>query len=100
MIEARPYQQAHDRGIKNLTVITADMNTFNIDEQFDRLRRSTRSFEVDQYLANFAIDKPIAGREYGVELLNRRRFAIFVRLAEPVEQNVIDSDQFEPLIDG
>ena len=29
--------QAKQRGIKNLTVITADMNTFSIDEQFDRI---------------------------------------------------------------
>ena len=31
------HAQAQARTIKNLTVITADMNTFSIDEQFDRV---------------------------------------------------------------
>jgi cyclopropane-fatty-acyl-phospholipid synthase len=44
-------QQAHGRGIKNLTVITADMNTFSIDEQFDRIV----SVEMFEHMRNYQL---------------------------------------------
>ena len=42
-------QQANQRGIKNLTVITADMNTFTIDEKFDRVV----SVEMFEHMRNY-----------------------------------------------
>ncbi len=44
-------EQAKQRGIKNLTVITADMNTFKIDEQFDRVV----SVEMFEHMRNYAL---------------------------------------------
>ncbi len=41
---------ANERGIKNLTVITADMNTFSIDKQFDRVV----SVEMFEHMRNYA----------------------------------------------
>jgi cyclopropane-fatty-acyl-phospholipid synthase len=41
--------QAKQRGIKNLTVITADMNTFTIDEVFDRVV----SVEMFEHMRNY-----------------------------------------------
>jgi cyclopropane-fatty-acyl-phospholipid synthase len=43
--------QAQERGIKNLTVITADMNTFSIDEQFDRIV----SVEMFEHMRNYQL---------------------------------------------
>jgi cyclopropane-fatty-acyl-phospholipid synthase len=42
---------AKDRGLKNLTVITADMNTFKIDEQFDRVV----SVEMFEHMRNYTL---------------------------------------------
>jgi len=42
---------AKQRGIKNLTVITADMNTFSIDEQFDRIV----SVEMFEHMRNYQL---------------------------------------------
>jgi cyclopropane-fatty-acyl-phospholipid synthase len=42
-------QQAKERNITNLTVITADMNTFSIDEQFDRVV----SVEMFEHMRNY-----------------------------------------------
>jgi len=42
-------EQAKQRGITNLTVITADMNTFTIDEQFDRVV----SVEMFEHMRNY-----------------------------------------------
>jgi len=42
-------EQAKQRGITNLTVITADMNTFIIDEQFDRVV----SVEMFEHMRNY-----------------------------------------------
>lgn len=44
-------EQAKLRGIKNLTVITADMNTFQIDEQFDRIV----SVEMFEHMRNYEL---------------------------------------------
>jgi cyclopropane-fatty-acyl-phospholipid synthase len=41
--------QSKERNITNLTVITADMNTFNIDEQFDRIV----SVEMFEHMRNY-----------------------------------------------
>jgi cyclopropane-fatty-acyl-phospholipid synthase len=43
--------QAKQRGITNLTVITADMNTFSIDEQFDRIV----SVEMFEHMRNYQL---------------------------------------------
>jgi cyclopropane-fatty-acyl-phospholipid synthase len=43
--------QAKERNITNLTVITADMNTFNIDEQFDRIV----SVEMFEHMRNYQL---------------------------------------------
>jgi len=51
-------EQAKARGINNLTVITADMNTFAIDEQFDRVV----SVEMFEHMRNYQLlMKKIAG---------------------------------------
>jgi cyclopropane-fatty-acyl-phospholipid synthase len=42
-------EQAKQRGIANITVITADMNTFVIDEQFDRVV----SVEMFEHMRNY-----------------------------------------------
>jgi cyclopropane-fatty-acyl-phospholipid synthase len=42
-------EQAEKRGIKNLTVITADMNVFTIDRQFDRVV----SVEMFEHMRNY-----------------------------------------------
>lgn len=44
-------QTAKDRGIQNLTVITADMNTFNIQQQFDRVV----SVEMFEHMRNYTL---------------------------------------------
>lgn len=44
-------EQAKLRGITNLTVITADMNTFTIDEQFDRVV----SVEMFEHMRNYEL---------------------------------------------
>jgi len=44
-------EQAKARGINNLTVITADMNTFAIDEQFDRVV----SVEMFEHMRNYQL---------------------------------------------
>ena len=44
-------EQAKERGINNLTVITADMNTFSIDEQFDRVV----SVEMFEHMRNYQL---------------------------------------------
>ena len=44
-------EQAKQRGIKNLTVITADMNTFKIDEKFDRVV----SVEMFEHMRNYQL---------------------------------------------
>jgi cyclopropane-fatty-acyl-phospholipid synthase len=44
-------EQAQERGINNLTVITADMNTFSIDEQFDRII----SVEMFEHMRNYQL---------------------------------------------
>jgi len=44
-------EQAKARGISNLTVITADMNTFGIDEQFDRVV----SVEMFEHMRNYTL---------------------------------------------
>ncbi len=43
--------QAKERGITNLTVITADMNTFSIGEQFDRVV----SVEMFEHMRNYQL---------------------------------------------
>jgi len=43
--------QAKERNITNLTVITADMNTFTIDEQFDRVV----SVEMFEHMRNYQL---------------------------------------------
>jgi len=43
--------QAKQRGITNLTVITADVNTFTIDEQFDRVV----SVEMFEHMRNYQL---------------------------------------------
>ncbi|MGZ3764943.1 MAG: SAM-dependent methyltransferase [Mucilaginibacter sp.] len=43
--------KAKARGIKNLTVITADMNTFSIDEKFDRIV----SVEMFEHMRNYQL---------------------------------------------
>jgi len=51
-------EQATARGIKNLTVTTADMNTFNIDERFDRVV----SVEMFEHMRNYQLlMKKVAG---------------------------------------
>jgi len=42
-------EQAKQRGIRNLTVITADINTFDIDERFDRVV----SVEMFEHMRNY-----------------------------------------------
>ncbi|TWI97121.1 cyclopropane-fatty-acyl-phospholipid synthase [Mucilaginibacter frigoritolerans] len=42
---------AKDRGLKNLKVITADMNTFKIDKQFDRVV----SVEMFEHMRNYTL---------------------------------------------
>lgn len=42
-------EQAKNRGISNLTVVTADMNTFTIDQQFDRIV----SVEMFEHMRNY-----------------------------------------------
>jgi len=42
-------EQAKQRGIRNLTVITANMNTFDIDERFDRVV----SVEMFEHMRNY-----------------------------------------------
>jgi cyclopropane-fatty-acyl-phospholipid synthase len=44
-------EQAMQRGIKNLAVITTDMNTFTIDEQFDRIV----SVEMFEHMRNYQL---------------------------------------------
>ncbi|GAC1303098.1 MAG: cyclopropane-fatty-acyl-phospholipid synthase family protein [Mucilaginibacter sp.] len=44
-------EKAKERGITNLTVITADMNTFNINEQFDRVV----SVEMFEHMRNYQL---------------------------------------------
>src|ERR1700753_2649981 len=44
-------EQAKQRGITNLTVSTADMNTFTIDEQFDRVV----SVEMFEHMRNYQL---------------------------------------------
>jgi cyclopropane-fatty-acyl-phospholipid synthase len=44
-------EKAKERGIKNLTVITADMNTFSIDDQFDRIV----SVEMFEHMRNYQL---------------------------------------------
>lgn len=44
-------EQAKQRGITNLTVLTADMNTFTIDEQFDRVV----SVEMFEHMRNYQL---------------------------------------------
>ncbi|WP_295649996.1 cyclopropane-fatty-acyl-phospholipid synthase family protein [uncultured Mucilaginibacter sp.] len=44
-------EQAKQRGIKNLTVITADMNTFTIDDKFDRVV----SVEMFEHMRNYQL---------------------------------------------
>lgn len=44
-------QQAKERGITNLEVITADMNTFSIDEKFDRVV----SVEMFEHMRNYKL---------------------------------------------
>ena len=44
-------EQASLRGIKNLTVITADMNTFTVDDQFDRIV----SVEMFEHMRNYQL---------------------------------------------
>lgn len=43
--------QAKDRGIKNLTVVTADINAFSIDETFDRVV----SVEMFEHMRNYQL---------------------------------------------
>jgi cyclopropane-fatty-acyl-phospholipid synthase len=44
-------EQAKQRGIKNLTVITADMNTFTIEDKFDRVV----SVEMFEHMRNYEL---------------------------------------------
>jgi cyclopropane-fatty-acyl-phospholipid synthase len=44
-------EQAKQRGIKNLTVITADMNAFTIEDQFDRVV----SVEMFEHMRNYQL---------------------------------------------
>jgi cyclopropane-fatty-acyl-phospholipid synthase len=44
-------EQAKTRGINNLTVLTADMNTFSIDEKFDRVV----SVEMFEHMRNYRL---------------------------------------------
>ena len=44
-------EQAEKRGIKNLTVITADMNTFTIEDKFDRVV----SVEMFEHMRNYTL---------------------------------------------
>ncbi|WP_121808257.1 SAM-dependent methyltransferase [Mucilaginibacter kameinonensis] len=44
-------EQAQKRGISNLTVITADMNTFDIEEKFDRVV----SVEMFEHMRNYEL---------------------------------------------
>jgi len=44
-------EQAKARGITNLTVLTADMNTFNIEEKFDRVV----SVEMFEHMRNYQL---------------------------------------------
>jgi len=44
-------EQAKQRGIKNLTVITADMNVFTIDDKFDRVV----SVEMFEHMRNYQL---------------------------------------------
>jgi cyclopropane-fatty-acyl-phospholipid synthase len=44
-------EQAKLRGFKNLTVLTADMNTFNIEDEFDRVV----SVEMFEHMRNYAL---------------------------------------------
>ncbi|MFB9841980.1 SAM-dependent methyltransferase [Mucilaginibacter ginsenosidivorans] len=44
-------EKAKERGITNLTVITADMNTFSIDEHFDRIV----SVEMFEHMRNYQL---------------------------------------------
>jgi cyclopropane-fatty-acyl-phospholipid synthase len=44
-------QQAVQRGIKNLTVLTADMNDFHVNEQFDRIV----SVEMFEHMRNYEL---------------------------------------------
>ncbi|MBD1393769.1 SAM-dependent methyltransferase [Mucilaginibacter glaciei] len=44
-------EQAKERGITNLTVLTADMNTFTIDEKFDRVV----SVEMFEHMRNYQL---------------------------------------------
>ena len=44
-------EQARERGIKNLTVVTADMNTFAIDAKFDRVV----SVEMFEHMRNYEL---------------------------------------------
>jgi cyclopropane-fatty-acyl-phospholipid synthase len=44
-------QQAKERGIRNLTVVTADMNVFSIDQQFDRVV----SVEMFEHMRNYQL---------------------------------------------
>jgi len=44
-------ETAKSRGIKNLVVITADMNTFSIDDQFDRIV----SVEMFEHMRNYQL---------------------------------------------
>ena len=43
--------QAQERGIKNLTIITADMNVFHLDEKFDRVV----SVEMFEHMRNYKL---------------------------------------------
>ena len=44
-------EQARERGVKNLTVVTADMNTFAIDAKFDRVV----SVEMFEHMRNYEL---------------------------------------------
>ncbi len=44
-------EQARERGIKNLTIVTADMNTFAIDAKFDRVV----SVEMFEHMRNYEL---------------------------------------------
>ncbi len=75
---------AQQRGIKNLTVITCDMNNFSIDKHFDRIV----SVEMFEHMRNWAVlFKKVSGflkadGKFFMHVFTHRQFAYFYEPAD------------------
>jgi len=81
-------QVARERGLTNLTVITADMNVFSTDRTFDRIV----SVEMFEHMANW---RALLGKARGWLKSDGRMFIhVFSHVSAPYRFEVSDSSDF------